>query len=34
VAKVLSSYEHVDPASVGNSRHVLISDLAPQQHRH
>ena len=28
VAKVLSSYEHVDPASVGNSRHVLISDLA------
>jgi len=25
---VLSSYEHVDPASVGNSRHVLISDLA------
>jgi 2-isopropylmalate synthase len=28
VAKVLSSYEHVDPSSVGNSRHVLISDLA------
>jgi 2-isopropylmalate synthase len=28
VQKVLSSYEHVDPASVGNSRHVLISDLA------
>jgi 2-isopropylmalate synthase len=28
VAKVLSSYEHVDPASVGNGRHVLISDLA------
>jgi 2-isopropylmalate synthase len=28
VAKVLSSYEHVDPASVGNTRHVLISDLA------
>ena len=28
VQKVLSSYEHVDPASVGNTRHVLISDLA------
>ncbi len=28
VSKVLSSYEHVDPASVGNIRHVLISDLA------
>ncbi len=28
VAKVLSSYEHIDPASVGNTRHVLISDLA------
>jgi 2-isopropylmalate synthase len=28
VAKVLSSYEHVDPASVGNTRHVLVSDLA------
>ena len=28
VPKVLSSYEHVDPASVGNTRHVLISDLA------
>ena len=28
VAKVLSSYEHIDPASVGNMRHVLISDLA------
>jgi 2-isopropylmalate synthase len=28
VQKVLSSYEHVDPAAVGNSRHVLISDLA------
>jgi 2-isopropylmalate synthase len=28
VLKVLSSYEHVDPASVGNARHVLISDLA------
>ncbi len=28
VQKVLSSYEHIDPASVGNSRHVLISDLA------
>jgi 2-isopropylmalate synthase len=28
VQKVLSSYEHVDPAAVGNARHVLISDLA------
>jgi 2-isopropylmalate synthase len=28
VSKVLSSYEHVDPAAVGNTRHVLISDLA------
>ena len=28
VQKVLRSYEHIDPALVGNSRHVLISDLA------
>jgi 2-isopropylmalate synthase len=28
VQKVLRSYEHVDPSVVGNSRHVLISDLA------
>jgi len=28
VQKVLSSYEHIDPGSVGNTRHVLISDLA------
>lgn len=28
VQKVIRSYEHVDPACVGNSRHVLISDLA------
>src|SRR5438046_236667 len=28
VQKALGSYEHVDPASVGNTRHVLISDLA------
>jgi 2-isopropylmalate synthase len=28
VAKVLSSYEHINPGSVGNTRHVLISDLA------
>jgi 2-isopropylmalate synthase len=28
VQKVLSSYEHVEPSSVGNTRHVLISDLA------
>jgi len=25
---VLSSYEHIDPAAVGNTRHVLVSDLA------
>src|SRR6185369_9239046 len=28
VQKVASSYEHIDPATVGNLRHVLISDLA------
>src|SRR5258706_9334764 len=28
VQKVLHSYEHIDPGSVGNTRHVLISDLA------
>ena len=28
VQKVLRSYEHIDPASVGNTRHVLISELA------
>jgi 2-isopropylmalate synthase len=28
VQKVISSYEHIDPAAVGNARHVLISDLA------
>jgi 2-isopropylmalate synthase len=28
VQKVIRSYEHIDPAVVGNSRHVLISDLA------
>lgn len=28
VQKVLRSYEHVDPSTVGNTRHVLISDLA------
>jgi 2-isopropylmalate synthase len=28
VQKVLRSYEHIDPALVGNRRHVLISDLA------
>ena len=34
VQKVIRSYEHIDPALVGNARHVLISDLAgPQQHR-
>ncbi len=28
VQKVIRSYEHIDPSSVGNGRHVLISDLA------
>jgi 2-isopropylmalate synthase len=28
VQKVIRSYEHIDPARVGNTRHVLISDLA------
>ncbi len=28
VQKVIRSYEHIDPALVGNARHVLISDLA------
>src|SRR5262249_23044033 len=28
VQKLLRSYEHIDPASVGNSRQVLISELA------
>src|SRR5438477_4023451 len=28
VQKVIRSYEHLDPALVGNSRHVLVSDLA------
>lgn len=28
VQKLLRSYEHTDPALVGNSRHVLISELA------
>ena len=28
VQKLVNSYEHIDPASVGNTRHVLISDLA------
>jgi 2-isopropylmalate synthase len=28
VQKNFSSYEHIDPASVGNTRNVLISDLA------
>src|SRR5207247_10830906 len=27
VQKLLRSYEHVDPALVGNTRHVLISEL-------
>ena len=28
VQKVIRSYEHIDPALIGNARHVLISDLA------
>jgi 2-isopropylmalate synthase len=28
VQKVLRSYEHIDPARVGNTRHVLVSDLS------
>src|SRR6266700_2148243 len=28
VQKVVRSYEHVDPASIGNTRRVLMSDLA------
>jgi 2-isopropylmalate synthase len=28
VQKIFRSYEHIDPASVGNTRSVLISDLA------
>jgi 2-isopropylmalate synthase len=28
VQKLLRSYEHIDPASIGNSRQVLISELA------
>jgi 2-isopropylmalate synthase len=28
VQKVIHSYEHIDPALVGNRRHVLMSDLA------
>ena len=28
VQKLVSSYEHVDPARIGNTRRVLISDLA------
>jgi 2-isopropylmalate synthase len=28
VQKIIHSYEHIDPALVGNTRHVLISDLA------
>jgi 2-isopropylmalate synthase len=28
VRKRLGSYEHIDPAAVGNTRHILVSDLA------
>lgn len=30
VAKVSASYEHIDPASVGNERRILVSELAGQ----
>lgn len=28
VQKLVSSYEHIDPASVGNTRRILVSDLS------
>src|SRR4051794_2831986 len=28
VQKVIRSYEHIDPAQIGNTRHALVSDLA------
>ena len=28
VQKVIRSYEHIDPKEIGNTRHVLVSDLA------
>jgi 2-isopropylmalate synthase len=28
VQKLVSSYEHIDPATIGNTRRVLVSDLA------
>ena len=28
VQKVIRSYEHIDPSLIGNTRHVLVSDLA------
>jgi 2-isopropylmalate synthase len=28
VDRVVSSYEHIDPAAIGNSRRVLVSDMA------
>src|SRR4029453_7678853 len=30
VAKVTHSYEHVDPAQVGNERRILVSELSGQ----
>ncbi len=30
VAKVSASYEHVDPAAIGNERRILVSELAGQ----
>ena len=30
VAKVSASYEHIDPASVGNERRILVSELSGQ----
>jgi 2-isopropylmalate synthase len=28
VQKVIRSYEHIDPSLIGNTRHILVSDLA------
>ena len=28
VARVTASYEHIDPAAVGNERRILVSELS------
>ena len=33
VQKVIRSYEHIDPSLVGNTRHVLVSDLAGRSNK-